>query len=475
MKVTKTIFSFFAMLGMLSFSFVGVLHAEVDPAEVDITLPLGGEYHLEKTVTTPEIPTVLDVCLLEDESGSFGDDIANLQGGTTASDLYDAIVAASPGAHFAVAGFRDYPVFPYGSPGDHVYRLLSSMSPAKAAWLAGIAGLSAGGGLDIPEAQYDAIVAATGPGAFNDPTLGLQGNCGWRDPGVAPGVQRVLVVTTDAPFHTPDGTHVNDNVTTLAALNAQNVIVVGLKALGAGGELDALAAATGGSVQPLSSDGANIAAAILDALGELTTDVWWETSCDAGLSVTLDPEVYLNVPGGSTLDFEEWIEVGDDPALSGKDLHCEVTFIANHYPDEGTAIGRQEIWVHVPVISCVETVNPHGKTTPPAGHTTLPGPKGGVNEDGFYRVDAVDDDNMVYVRNESGSFTTALYPSGSVFKITEATGATPKEKPMGSSKGKAGAVAAHVILDSDPVFVEVDGGGNAVGETKECLVPRLPK
>ena len=38
---------------------------------------------------------------------------------------------------------------------------------------------------------------------------------------------------------------------------------------------------------------------------------------------------------------------------------------------------------HVPF--CAESVNPHGQTTPPAGSTTLPGPNGGQNEDGFYR------------------------------------------------------------------------------------------
>ena len=39
---------------------------------------------------------------------------------------------------------------------------------------------------------------------------------------------------------------------------------------------------------------------------------------------------------------------------------------------------------HIPF--CLESVNPHGQTIPPAGNTTLPGPKGGQNEDGFYRI-----------------------------------------------------------------------------------------
>ncbi len=44
-----------------------------------------------------------------------------------------------------------------------------------------------------------------------------------------------------------------------------------------------------------------------------------------------------------------------------------------------------------PKIGCIETVNPHGKNIPPAGSTTLPGSKGGQNEDGFYELIGKDD------------------------------------------------------------------------------------
>ena len=57
------------------------------------------------------------------------------------------------------------------------------MSASEASWVAGINGLSipslASGG-DLPEAQFDAIVAAAGPGTFTDPTVGEQPDCGWR-------------------------------------------------------------------------------------------------------------------------------------------------------------------------------------------------------------------------------------------------------------------------------------------------------
>lgn len=282
---------------------------DIQPRAVEDVIFPGGSIDVEKKITTPALPPVVDVCLLEDETGSFGDDIANLN--TAASSLYDAIVAASPGAQFAVAGFRDYPASPHGSTGDWVYRLLSSMDPAKAAWLAGIAALTASGGNDFPEAQYDAIVAATGPGTFTDPTLGDQADCGWRD--ASSGAQRVLIVATDAPFTLPhaDGHHVNTAVTTTAALLAEDIIVIGLKASGAGTELDGLAAATGGSVQALSSNGANIAAAILAGLAAVEVEVSMESTCTAPISTTFSPNPQT-VTSGGTATFTETISVASD-------------------------------------------------------------------------------------------------------------------------------------------------------------------
>lgn len=321
----------------------------IEPPEVNVELHPGESTDIEKSVTTPAIPPVVDICLLEDETGSFADDIANLQ--TAAPGIYDTIIGSGSDAQFAVAGFRDYPVDPYGFAGDWVYHLLSPMDPTEAAWLAGVAALTAAGGNDPPEAQYDAIVAATGPGVFNDPTLGAQNPCGWRTDS-----QHVLVVATDAPFHTPDGTHVNDEAATIAALNAESVIVIGLKAPGAGMELDALAAATGGSVQALSSDGANIAAAILAGLAELTTDVWWTAACDAGINVTLDPDVHLDVPGETTVNFLETISV--DNATDPGDYSCTVSFFANTYPDAGELIGDELISVRVIPIAVPLDIRP---------------------------------------------------------------------------------------------------------------------
>jgi hypothetical protein len=210
--------------------------------------------------------------------------------------------------------------------------VISSVSPAKLAWTTGVAALTASGGNDVPEGQYDAIVAASGPGSFTDPTLGTEGNCGWR--AASTGVQRVLLVATDATFHTPDSSHVNSQASTIAALNAQGIIVIGLKAPGAGTELDALAAATGGSVQALSSNSSNIAAAILAGLAAVKVDVTMKSDCNAPITTTFAPPS-LTVVSGADAVFTETISVAanapggtytcrDRAQINGEDLKDDV-------------------------------------------------------------------------------------------------------------------------------------------------------
>ena len=293
-------------------------HPGLTPDEVDAVVFPGYNVAIEKTVHTPEIPPSVDVCLLEDETGSFSDDIANLQNPATIAAIYDGVTAEAPDAQFAVAGFRDYEVSPYGSGGDWVYRLYSSMSPAFTAWENGVNSLSAGGGNDSPEAQYDAIVAAVaGPTDYEPDAVGSQADCGWRDDDT---VTRVLVVTTDAAFHTPDGTHANDLGDATTALDLEDVIVIGLKAPGAGEELDALAAATGGSVQALSSDGSNIAAAILAGLEDIDIEVAMTSNCEWPISTSFSPDS-VTVTSGDDAVFTETIAVAAD--APGGTYTCE--------------------------------------------------------------------------------------------------------------------------------------------------------
>jgi hypothetical protein len=217
------------------------------------------------------------------------------------------------------------------------------MSSVKADWLNGVNALTAGGGNDTPEAQYDAIVAATGPGSFTDPTLVSQPDCDWR---ADPDVTRVLLVATDAPFHLPSTSHVNDAASTTAALVAQGVRVIGLEGTGAGAELDGLAAATGGSVQSLGgTTGAGIGLAILAGLSNLPIDVAITSDCAPPIGTSFSP-AGLTVTSGDGAAFVETISVA--PGAAGGTYTCTDTVSYDGVADPTVVESKT---IHVPGIS----------------------------------------------------------------------------------------------------------------------------
>jgi hypothetical protein len=121
--------------------------------------------------------------------------------------------------------------------------------------------------------------------------------------------------------------------------------------------------------------------------------------------------------------------------------------------------------------SCIENVNPHGYTIPPAGQTS-PGtnPYSGQNPDGFYQVGS-SDSSMVYVIDVATGFRFGPYPSGTVIKYTQASGNhADTEKTIGSTNGQAGAVLVHLTGAGDAEVQSVNGGPISI-----CLVPRPPK
>lgn len=129
-----------------------------------------------------------------------------------------------------------------------------------------------------------------------------------------------------------------------------------------------------------------------------------------------------------------------------------------------------------PEVACIETVNPHGQNVPPAGSTTLPGSHGGQNDDGFYElraVDNVDPNPQIFVLDTGSGTLFGPFPSGTRIKYTEANGATPKAKPMGSDTGSAGAIDWHIFGTGDAQIRATDAAGNT--SSAACLVPPPPK
>lgn len=324
----SSILAMLLALGMISA--VASADPSVSPASVEEIVYPGESVDIAKTVGTPSLPPKVDVCLMEDETGSFGDDITNLKNPATIAAIFNGVRTGSPDSQFAVAGFRDYEMSPFGNSGDWVYRLLSPMSPDFTAWSDGINALTAGGGNDIPEALFDAVVAAAdGPTDYEPDSLGSQADCGWR---ADPDVTRVLVVTTDAPSHSAgDGTHAHSLASATAALVAEDITVIGLKASGAGTELDSLATATGGSVQALSSDGSNIAAAILAGLSNLPVEVSLTSDCVAPISTSFLPPS-SEVTSGDDALFTETIAVAGGAA--GGTYECTDTVVYDGTPSD---------------------------------------------------------------------------------------------------------------------------------------------
>lgn len=121
--------------------------------------------------------------------------------------------------------------------------------------------------------------------------------------------------------------------------------------------------------------------------------------------------------------------------------------------------------------SCIENVNPHGNTIPPAGQTS-PGtnPHSGQNPDGFYLVGSSDSQG-VYVIDMATGFKFGPYPTGTVIKYTQASGNhADTSKTIGSTTGQAGAVLVHLTGAGDAEVQSVNGGPISI-----CLVPKPPK
>lgn len=455
---SSVVFKLVSLTVALSLTFVFFAQsatASVSPELVIDSISTGGSLDVDKEVTTPSIPQDPEICVLADTTGSMGPALANAQANATA--IMNTIKAAQPNAEFCAAQYRDVNDVPFFNLDQDLTTNVGDVQAAIDSW-------SAGGGGDTPEGQLNALhELATGAANYDGPN-------------------RIIVWFGDASGHDPSNG--NTLASVISDLEDSSITVIAIPVnsgfgdgLDATGQATAIINATNGV---LLSDATpdEVANAVLTGLLELTTDVWYEVACEDGLSVTLSPSVHHDVPGGSTVDFDEVITVDDDVSLQGQSRHCTVNFLANSYPDGGASVGVENIWIRIPdtsdpIAQCTSTVNPHGNNKPPAGSSDLPGAKGGQNEDGFYELSAEDNIGVagIYV-NGFGP-----YVSGDKIKVTEAPGADPKENKMGSTQagnnGKSDAIASHLILDEDPTVTAVDGAGNE--HLVSCLVPPLPK
>ena len=344
------------------------LQAQGPLPDINTVLFPGENVTATKEVDVPPIPQVIDIFLLEDETGSFANDIATLK--VLAPQIWDAIAALGIDFTMGVGGFRDYAQDNWGATNDWVYRRLQDLTTNKAAFVAGVNQLTASGGLDQPEAYLEALhyiatpghaaIDSNGDGDTIDPIDTPTG----RQPTWRPGARRVVLLTTDAPCHTmgdaggwPGDPETISDVSIANVLNNAGITVIGLTPTGLGTLtcVKTLADLTGGSLQATTSSGALIKDAILTGIGTLTTDVWWVVTVpDPDLIIELAPTVYQDVAGSQTVIFEETVTVS--PTASAGFHHAEVSFYVNGYPVPGALYGVQLI--DIEVISPCEAVAP---------------------------------------------------------------------------------------------------------------------
>ncbi len=197
-----------------------------------------------------------------------------------------------------------------------------------------------------------------------------------------------------------------------------------------------------------------------------------------GADVTLDGSGSYDPDGDDITYLWTWDSsstTGVNPVIS---LPLGTTTITLVVTDTKEAVSDPDVVVievvdtTAPEVSCVESVNPHGENIPGENRPDNAVSKG-KNPDGFYQIlaeDICDAEPEIFVGTSDNPRLFGPFTSGIVIKFTEAPGASPSMKKIGSDNGQAGAVTWHITLPTDPVITVVDDAGNVTVCT-DCLVP----
>lgn len=182
----------------------------------------------------------------------------------------------------------------------------------------------------------------------------------------------------------------------------------------------------------------------------------------AGISGTCTLNVDCTTDASGQVSFTYTVPVG--PASLGTDTITVSSLIGGNT----STVIVQKRWIDTtpPVVSCPATVNPAGDNIPRAGEKSP-----GQNEDGFYRliaIDAVDPNPQIFVVDGGTGTVFGPYPSGTNIKYVQAPGATPSAAAM------TGAVGFMIKGKGDMQTYAVDGSGNQ-SASQSCLVPPSPK
>lgn len=206
----------------------------------------------------------LDLVFVVDTTGSMWDDIWSVK--QAASSIVDALDAVD--CRVAIVDYRDFPQWPYGGYGDYAFNDVLGFTADSSTMYAGIQRLSLGWGADWRESVYSGLMHA-----IDGTSLG-----GWR-----PQPNKVIILMGDAPPHDPEpytGYVVDDILR--AAYEADPISIYPI--LIGGDPTTAFAfqrLAEGSNGQVFFADDADdVANALLDAIGEVTSPDSVEVSVD---------------------------------------------------------------------------------------------------------------------------------------------------------------------------------------------------
>jgi hypothetical protein len=187
---------------------VDVVDAAMDAPPDAICIEPAPDAHDVFTVdlATDAQVTVADVLFVIDRTGSMDEEIANIRNGLQ-TVVVPGLVHALPDLHLGVVTFADFPVDPYGAPGDSLFTLERGLSN-QFSQLQGVIGhINVANGGDNPEGDVEALYqVATGEGL--DHWVPRAGGCPSIGTGYAcfrPGAEQVIILITDAPFHNGPG------------------------------------------------------------------------------------------------------------------------------------------------------------------------------------------------------------------------------------------------------------------------------
>jgi len=172
------------------------------PEEFCVELLPDGGVTTVNLATRPQV-SVADVFFVIDRTGSMDQEIDNIKANLAAT-IVPAIARTIGDVQFGVAIYGDFPVDPYGDPGDVPFTLVSPVDRSVANVQGAVNSIRVSGGGDNPESLVEALFQVAS-GAGYAPWITPRAGC--AAPGrlgygcLRPNAQPIFIVVADAPSH----------------------------------------------------------------------------------------------------------------------------------------------------------------------------------------------------------------------------------------------------------------------------------